>query len=222
VYNGFMTTKTKFVIIDSNALIHRAFHALPPMTTKDGRLVNAVYGFTSVLLKVIKDFKPQYVAAAFDVAAKTFRHTDYAEYKATRVKAAQELYDQIPLVKEVLRALNIKVFEKPGYEADDVIGTLTIRDEVDKPNVESIVVTGDMDELQLVDANTKVYRLQKGMSDSLLYDTKLVKEKFGFTPAQVPDYTALAGDSSDNIPGAPGIGLKGAANILNKFANLEQ
>ncbi|MFA6198301.1 MAG: DNA polymerase I [Patescibacteria group bacterium] len=216
-----MPTKTKFVIIDSNALIHRAFHALPPLTTKDGRLVNAAYGFTSVLLKVIKEFKPQFIAAAFDVAKKTFRHEEYAEYKATRVKAPQELYDQIPIVKEVLRTLNIKIYELPGYEADDVIGTLTIRQEVDQPNVESIIVTGDMDELQLVDGNTKVYRLQKGMSDTLLYDADTVRKKFDITPAQVPDYKALAGDASDNIPGVKGVGQVTAINLLKQFDTVE-
>ncbi|MBI5766111.1 hypothetical protein HZA71_02670 [Candidatus Falkowbacteria bacterium] len=215
-------TKQRFAIIDSNALIHRAFHALPPLATKEGVLTNAVYGFTTILLKTIKDLKPDYIAATFDMAAKTFRHTEYEQYKAHRVKQPDELYAQIPLVKEVLKAFNINVFEKEGFEADDLIGTIAHLKSVDRSDIETIIVTGDQDTLQLVDDNTKVLSPHKGMSETIIYDEKLVKEKFeGLTPNQLIDYKALRGDPSDNIPGVRGIGQKGAIDLLNEFGALE-
>ncbi|MDD5567228.1 MAG: DNA polymerase I [Patescibacteria group bacterium] len=213
--------KQRFIIIDGNALIHRAFHALPPLTTKSGQLVNAVYGFTSILLKVIKDLKPTHLAVTFDVGKKTFRHTEYAEYKATRVKQPQELYDQIPLAKKVAQALNIPIYENEGFEADDLIGTLTERKEINKPDFETIVVTGDLDTLQLIDGNTKVYTLRKGFSDTITYDQRLVKEKYGLEPIQIIDLKGLAGDASDNIPGVKGIGEQTAIKLLQEFESVE-
>ena len=216
------TDKKKLVIIDANALIHRAFHALPPLTTKDGTLVNAVYGFTSILLKVLKDLKPDYIAAAFDVKAKTFRHQEFEAYKATRVKAPDELYQQIPLVKEVLKSFNIPIFEKAGYEADDLIGTIAHLKTIDRPEMETIIITGDQDTFQLIDDNTKVFSPHKGLSETILYDEQIIKEKFdGLKPEQLIDYKALRGDPSDNIPGVKGIGEKGAINLLNDFKTLE-
>ncbi|MFA4871709.1 MAG: DNA polymerase I [Patescibacteria group bacterium] len=217
-----LKTKQKFAIIDSNALIHRAFHALPPLMTKEGVLTNAVYGFTSILLKTIKDLKPDYIVATFDLAAKTFRHIEYEPYKAHRVKQPDELYAQIPLVKEVLKAFNIPIFEKEGFEADDLIGTIAHLKSVDRSDIETIIVTGDQDTLQLVDDNTKVLSPHKGISETIIYDEKLVKEKFeGLTPNQLIDYKALRGDPSDNIPGVKGIGQKGAIDLLNEFGALE-
>ncbi len=215
--------KQKLVIIDSNALIHRAFHALPPLTTKDGKLVNAVYGFTSILLKVIKDLKPDYLVATFDLKGKTFRHEEFEEYKANRIKQPDELYEQIPLVKEVVRILNIAIFEKEGFEADDLIGTIASLKTVDRPDIETIIVTGDQDTFQLVDNNTKVLTPQKGLSETKLYGEAEVEEKFGgLKPKQMIDYKALRGDVSDNIPGVKGIGEKTAIDLLTKFETLEK
>src|SRR3989344_1698876 len=142
----------KFILIDAYALIHRAYHALPPLTTKSGELINAVFGFASILIKVINEFKPDYVAAAFDLPEPTFRHKEYKEYKATRPEAPPDLYSQVPKVKEVLRAYKIPVYEKSGYEADDIIGTISKK--LKGEDVELMILTGDMDTLQLVDNNT--------------------------------------------------------------------
>ena len=217
------TKKEKLVIIDSNALIHRAFHALPPtLSDEQGRPTNAVYGFTSILLKTLKDLQPDYLVACFDRKEKTFRHQEYAEYKATRVKAPDELYQQIPLVKEVLEVFGIPIFELAGFEADDLIGTICELKTVNRPDMESIVLTGDQDCLQLVDYNTKVLSPHKGLSETILYGENEVKEKFGgLMPKQLIDYKGLRGDTSDNIPGVRGIGEKGAIELLNNFGSLE-
>ena len=180
-----MDTK-KFVIIDGNAIIHRAYHALPPMMVK-GTMVNAVYGFTSMLLKVIKDLKPDYLAVSFDVAGGTFRDKIYDGYKAKRVKADQELYDQIPLVHKVVEAFGLPILKQAGFEADDVIATIVAKVENEKIKMKNIVVSGDMDLLQLVDEDTSVYALRKGMSDIVMYDEEKVKEKYGFGPEQGVD-----------------------------------
>lgn len=222
LYNRHMSKERKrLILIDGNALIHRAYHALPPLTTKTGELVNAVYGFSSVLLKVISDLKPDYILASFDLAAPTFRHTEYKEYKATRVKAPDELYAQIGRVKEVVRAFNIPIFEKEGYEADDVIGTMVFQSENSKEDVENIIVTGDLDTLQLVSPKTKVFALRKGMGDTVLYDEEAVRERYGLSPNQMIDYKGLRGDPSDNIPGVKGIGEKTAVELLKKYETLE-
>ena len=215
-------TKQKLVIIDSNALIHRAFHALPPLADKDGNLTNAVYGFTTIFLKALKDLQPNYLAACFDLKAKTFRHEAYGAYKATRVKQPDELYQQIPLVKKVLKSFKVQIFEQEGYEADDLIGTIAHLKSVDRPDIETIILTGDQDTLQLVDNNTKVLLPHKGLSETVLYGESEVKEKFGgLKPEQLIDYKGLRGDASDNIPGVKGIGEKGAIELLNDFGSLE-
>ncbi len=211
----------KLVIIDGNAIIHRAYHALPPMTTKEGVIVNAAYGFTSMLFKVINDVKPEYLAVTFDMAGGSKARLEaFADYKATRVKADQALYDQIPLTHRVVEALNIPIFEKQGFEADDVIGTIA-RAVEKKDGVEVYVVTGDMDTLQLVDDHIKVYTLKKGISDIIIYDTAEVHKRYGFGPERVVDYKAIRGDASDNIPGVPGIGEKGATDLIQKVGSLE-
>ncbi len=215
-----MAKKKKFAIIDANAIIHRGFHALPPLTTQDGVLVNAVYGFANILLKVLKDIKPDYIAVCFDVSRKTFRNRMYDEYKANREAGPQELYHQFEMVKELVRAFNMPQYAIKGYEADDLIGTL-----VEKTKglpIEKIIVTGDMDALQLVDEKVKVYTLRKGIADTIIYDRQGVKEKYGFGPEQVVDYKALRGDPSDNIPGVPGIGDKTATELIKEFGNLEK
>ncbi|MFH0852236.1 MAG: DNA polymerase [bacterium] len=210
------------VLIDSHALIHRAFHALPPLSTQRGERVNAVYGFILVLFKVLKELKPDYVAAAFDLPGPTFRHKEFEEYKATRVKAPDELYAQIGRVKEVVSAFGIPIYEKAGFEADDVIGTVADKVKSEKLRVKSIVVTGDLDTLQLIDDNTRIYTLRKGVKDTILYDEKMVVERYGLKPEQMPDYRGLKGDPSDNIPGVPGIGEKTATELLKEFGTVEK
>lgn len=214
-----MKNKPKFLIFDGNAIVHRSFHAMPPtMTTKTGEIVNAVYGFSSFLLKAIKEFKPAYVAVSFDLKGPTFRHEEYAEYKATRVKAPDELYAQFDRVKEVVRALNIPIYEIKGFEADDVIGTVAhlIHDQID-----TVIVTGDMDAIQLVDDSTFVYTMSRGISESVLYDEKAVRARYSFDPIQLIDYKALRGDPSDNIPGVKGIGEKTATELIKEFGSIE-
>jgi len=211
----------KLIIIDGNAIIHRSFHALPPLSTKKGELVNAVYGFASTLLSVIDKFHPDYILATFDLKAPTFRHKEYAEYKATRVKAPDELYVQIERVKELVRAFNIPIYEKEGFEADDVIGTVVKQSEELKDGIENIIVTGDLDTLQLVSEKTKVYALRRGITDTVLYGDQEVFERFGLKPDQIIDYKGLRGDASDNIPGVKGIGEKTATTLLQAYKTLE-
>jgi len=210
----------KFVIIDGNALLHRAWHALPPLTTKDGQLVNAVYGFTAILLNIIKEFRPEYGAVAFDPPGGTFRHESYKEYKATREKQPDELYAQIPLIKEVAQSFGFRIEEHARFEADDVLGTLA-RQATGHEGIKTIIVTGDMDALQLVDDKTVVFTLKKGISETVTYDRAAVKERYGFGPEKVVEYKALAGDSSDNIPGVAGVGEKTAKDLLSKFDSID-
>jgi len=216
----------KLILIDANALMHRAYHALPPLVTKKGENVNAVYGFTSVLLKVVKDLRPDYIVCAFDVAGGTFRDKIYKDYKAGRAKPDQEFYDQIPKIKEVVKVLNIPIAEQRGFEADDVIGTLArqanSKFKIQNSKFQTTIVTGDLDALQLVDENTEVYTLRKGIKDTVIYDEKAVEERYGLKPEQVIDFKGLRGDPSDNIPGVKGIGEKGASELLKNFGSIEK
>lgn len=216
--------KKKLIIIDSNSVIHRAYHALPALTTKEGELVNAVYGFLLVFFKAIKAFQPDFVAACFDSLGPTFRHEKFRGYKAKRPPAPEELYQQIPRVKEVLKSFNVPVFEKEGFEADDIIGTIV--DLAPKkqvlPEIENIIISGDLDLLQLVSPQTKVYALRRGVKDVALYDEDQIQGKFqGLFPKQLLSFKALRGDPSDNIPGVTGIGEKTALGLLLKFNSLE-
>lgn len=211
----------KLILIDGNAIMHRAYHALPPLSTKKGELVNAVYGFASTMLSVIENLKPDYIAASFDLAGPTFRHEAYKEYKATRTKAPDEFYRQIPRVKEFVKDFNIPIFEKEGYEADDIIGTLTKQAEKTE-EVEVVIVTGDLDTLQLVSGKTSVYTMRKGLSDSVIYDEEKVRERYNLEPIQIIDYKGLRGDPSDNIPGVKGIGEKTATELLVKYGTVEK
>ena len=215
--------KKKIIVFDSNAVIHRAYHALPRLTAKDGRLVNAVYGFFSVFLKAVSDFSPSFIAAVFDLPAPTFRHKKYKEYKAKRPKAPDDLYSQIPIIKEVLAGFNVKIFEKSGFEADDVIGTIVTTVAKEKLSTASaIIISGDLDSLQLVNKNTGVYFLRRGVKDTVLYDEKMVAERLGgLTPGQITDYKSLRGDPSDNIPGVKDIGEKTAIKLILDFGSLE-
>jgi DNA polymerase-1 len=211
----------KLVLIDGNSIIHRAFHAIKPLTTRDGEIVNAVYGFSSILLTILSEEEPDYIACAFDAAKKTFRHEQYEEYKAKRVKAPDELYEQIPRIHEIVETLDIPKFLCEGYEADDIIGTIATKMEKSKEVGKIIVATSDMDALQLVTKKTCVNNLHKGYRESKCFTPKDVFEKHGITPGQVIDFKGLVGDSSDNIPGVMGIGPKTAVKLLQTYKNLE-
>lgn len=211
--------KKTLMIIDSNALIHRAYHALPGLTAPDGTLVNAVYGFCLIFFKAISEINPDYIVAAFDVKGKTFRHDEFADYKATREKKADNFYAQIPMVKDVLKSMGVLVLEKEGFEADDVIGTIAEKSK--NQNVETIVVTGDLDTLQLLRSDLKVWALKVGISNSVVYDIDKFKERYDLEVDQFVDFKALKGDPSDNIPGVAGIGDKTAASILQKHGSLD-
>ncbi len=213
-------TPEKLVLIDGNALVHRSYHALPPLS-HEGQPTNAVYGFASVLLKVIRELKPDYMAATFDLPAPTFRHEAFADYKAHRVKTPDDLIVQFEKVKEVVRAFSIPLFEKEGFEADDLIGTIARQVSAQGGKITTIIVTGDLDTLQLVDRTTKVYTLKKGISDTVVYDEKAVRERFGLAPSQMADFKGLKGDPSDNIPGVPGVGDKTATDVLSRWGSIE-
>ncbi|HLD26320.1 MAG TPA: DNA polymerase I [Candidatus Andersenbacteria bacterium] len=214
-----MTKKQKLVLLDSHALIHRAYHALPPMTADDGTPTNAVFGFTTTLLKVLSSLKPTHIAAAFDLKGPTFRHEEFADYKAHRAKADDDLVVQFDLVRDVVRAFNIPIFEQAGFEADDVIGTIAAQAGQDMPVV---IMTGDMDALQLVDANVSVLMPGKGPTQTVAYDEPAVQERFGFGPELLPDYKGLRGDPSDNIPGVAGIGDKTAKELVSQYGSIEK
>ncbi|MBT6691692.1 DNA polymerase I [Candidatus Parcubacteria bacterium] len=211
----------KLVVIDSNALLHRAWHAIPPLKTKDGTVVNAVFGYTSLLLSIIRELKPEYIIASFDLPGKTFRHEQYKEYKAQRVKQADEFYEQFDLAKDVLKAFNIPILTKAGFEADDVIGTISQEAYNQYPDIQTIIITGDLDALQLVNDRVKVLTLKRGFNDTITYDIAAVKERYGLDPEQLIDLKAIQGDASDNIKGVRGIGAKGATNLIKEFGSLE-
>lgn len=210
-----------FIIIDSHAVIHRAYHALPPLTTHLGEPINAVYGFTTMLLKILRELKPDYIAAAFDLAGPTFRHLAYERYKATRPETPQDLTTQFEKVREVLRAFRIPVFEKDGYEADDIIGTIAQKLRSEK-KIRLVIVTGDMDALQLVSKNVVVYAMKKGITDMVFYDEHAVRERYGFGPELLIDYKGLRGDPSDNIVGVKGIGEKIASELIKALGTIEK
>ncbi|HNV97020.1 MAG TPA: DNA polymerase I [bacterium] len=210
----------KFIIIDGNALLHRAWHAIPQLSTKDGIIVNAAFGFTSMFLKIISELKPEYICSTFDMRAKTFRHEKFANYKAKRVKQPDELYDQIPIIKEILNSFDVPIFEKSGFEADDLIGTIAEKLR-GKKDIEVYIVTGDMDCLQLVGENIKVYTFKRGITESTIYNEAAVYERYSLKSSQMIDYKALRGDVSDNIPGILGIGEKTAIELLKKFKTLD-
>jgi len=210
----------KLILIDGNAIMHRAFHAYPPFKTKEGELVNAVYGFASMLLSIINNERPKYIAVSFDTKAKTFRHEEYEEYKATRVKAPDEFYAQIPKIKELVKTFNIPIYEIDGYEADDVLGTISLQASKD-PEILSYIVTGDMDTLQLVKDKIFVLAPIKGLNEYKVYDRKAVFEKYGLYPEQIADMKGLKGDASDNIKGVQGIGEKTTQKLLQKYGHIE-
>lgn len=213
-----MKSRKKIVVFDGHALVHRGYHAIPYLTTKDGTPTNAVYGFTMMMLLALREIRPDYAIVAWDAPGKTFRHDQFKDYKATRVKAPDELYAQMPLTKDVVSAFNIPLIESAGYEADDIIGTLTKNYE---KSHDVVVVTGDLDELQLVSDTVSVYTMRKGFTDTFMYDPAAVHERYGVTPEEFIVYKALKGDSSDNIPGVAGIGDKGATELVEKYKTLD-
>ena len=206
----------KFILIDGNSLLNRAFYATPLFTTKDGLPTNGVFGFVKLILKIIADKKPTYFAVAFDLHAPTFRHKLYDEYKAGRKPMPQELVPQVSLLKEVLKTMQIKTCELAGFEADDIIGTLA-----KKFDVQTYIYTGDRDAYQLVDGTTSVCFTRKGVSDILELTSENFKDEIGLTPSQIIDLKALMGDKSDNIPGVAGIGEKSAYSLIEKYGDIE-
>lgn len=214
-----MAKQQKLAIIDAHALIHRAYHALPPMSTPDGIPTNAAYGFTSMMLKMIGQLKPTHVVAAFDMKGPTFRHKEYADYKAHRKAPADDLIPQFDVVRDIVRAFSIPVLEKKGFEADDIIGTVAKQFGGSMPVV---IITGDNDTLQLVTDTVSVCSLKKGITDTILYTPELVREAWGFEPRFVPDFKGLAGDPSDNIKGVAGIGAKTAKDLVSQYGSLEE
>ena len=239
--------KKRLVLLDSHAILHRAYHALPDFSTAKGEPTGALYGLSTMLIKIIEDLKPDYVVACYDMAAPTYRHEAYKDYKAGRAKTDDALVAQIKRSYDVYRAMNIPIYEKEGFEADDMLGTIVHqlvrpiegsssslqtrkgnRGEtlpsagVTADNLEIIIASGDMDTLQLVRGeDVKVYTLKKGIKDTIIYDEKSVRDRFGFGPLLIPDYKGLRGDPSDNIVGVKGIGEKTATILITTFGTIE-
>ncbi|NCB31205.1 MAG: DNA polymerase I, partial [Clostridia bacterium] len=208
----------QLIAIDGNSLMHRAYYALPSMAAKDGTPTGAVYGFLSMLLKLLER-QPTYLLVAFDMHGPTFRHESYAEYKAGRRATPEDLRPQFPLLKEILSAMGIAVCECERFEADDILGTASRMAE--RAGVQALLVTGDRDALQLITPHTHVLMTKKGISETVEYDETVLRETYGLTPARMPDLKGLMGDSSDNIPGIPGVGEKTALKLLEKYGDLE-
>lgn len=222
----------KLLLIDGNAILHRAYHALPPLTNTKGEVVNGVYGFFSMLLTVMNDLKPECVVVCFDRPKPTFRQTMYAGYQQHRPKMAEDLVPQVAILHEMLAKMNVKVFEVDGYEADDLLGTIANkiskikninqRSKIkDEEYIEVIILSGDRDLLQLVNSHVKVLAPVVGVKNTILFDSAKVEEKYGIKPEQIVDYKALVGDASDGYPGVAGVGPKTAAHLLQNYRTLE-
>ncbi|HLN64638.1 MAG TPA: 5'-3' exonuclease H3TH domain-containing protein, partial [Symbiobacteriaceae bacterium] len=214
-----MTEKRKLILLDGNSLANRAFYAVRLFSTSDGVFTNAVYGFLNMLFKLVEEEKPDYLAVAFDKGGATFRHEAFAEYKGTRKGAPDEFKPQLELLREVLTALNVPWFRMDRFEADDLIGTLS--KQASAKGVDALVVTGDRDALQLIDDHVTVMYNRKGISDVILYDPAKLKEELGLSPSQIIDMKALMGDTSDNIPGVPGVGEKTALKLLQDYQTVD-
>ena len=208
----------RLIIIDGFSLLYRAFHALPPLANKNGQPTGAVYGFLLTLFRAIKDTKANYVVACFDTKKPTFRHEEFKDYKIHRPEMPQPMVSQISIMKDVLESFSIPIFQKEGFEADDLIATIS---QIAKKEAEVYIVSGDLDNLQLVDERVKVYTLGKGIKDSVIYDSSKVLERFLVEPSKMNDLKALTGDASDNIPGVPGIGKKTAAELIQTYGSIE-
>jgi DNA polymerase-1 len=209
----------RLMLLDGFGLVYRGYYALPPLTTSKGDLVNGVFGFCSIVLRGFADLKPDYVAVCFDLSGPTFRHEQYAEYKATRTRMPDDLAAQFPKVREVVKALRIPVYEQQGFEADDVIGTLV--GQAERADVETTIVSVDLDMLQLVTDRTRLMTTRSGVENTVIYDPARIWERFGLRPDQMIDYKALKGDPTDNIPGVPGVGEKTAAKLVAEFGDLD-
>lgn len=212
--------ENRIIIIDGNSLINRAYYAMQrPMITKDGIYTQGIYGFINMLNKIIKDYESEYIVVTFDLKAPTFRHKEYSEYKAGRKKMPPELVMQLPLLKDILKASNIKILEMEGFEADDLIGTIS--KEAEEQGIEPLIITGDKDALQLASSLTKILITKKGISEFEIYDHDFFVEQYGFEPIEFIDYKGLMGDSSDNIPGVPGVGKVTAGKLITKYKTIE-
>ncbi|HVA96475.1 MAG TPA: 5'-3' exonuclease H3TH domain-containing protein [Candidatus Acidoferrales bacterium] len=211
----------KLLIIDGNAILHRGYHAYPPLTNPKGEMINAVFGFFSMLLTVLADQKPDYFVVCFDRGKPTFRMNMYAGYHAHRPKMADDFFPQVGIVHELLEKMKVQIFELDGYEADDLIGTIA-KEAVDTFHEDVVIVTGDRDLLQLVNGHVKILMPVNGFSKTVLFDEKAVEEKYGVHPKQFVDYKALIGDASDGYPGVTGIGPKGAAKLLQEHGTFEK
>ncbi|NFG58813.1 DNA polymerase I [Clostridium botulinum] len=210
----------RLLILDSNSLMNRAFYALPPLTNDDGVNTNAIYGFTNMLFKMKDEINPDNIIATFDKKSPTFRHKEYSEYKAGRKKMPPELGEQFPIIKELLKYMGIKTFEIDGFEADDIIGTISKFGE--ENDMEVYIITGDKDALQLASEKTKVVITKKGVTETAIYDYKAFMDEFEITPTQFIDVKGLMGDKSDNIPGVPGVGEKTAFKLIKEYGSLEE
>src|SRR5438874_10728463 len=209
------TKRKKLVLIDGHAMIHRAFHAVPEqLTSSTGEHVNATFGFTSMLMKALVEEKPDYIAMTFDRPAPTFRHQQFAEYKAQRPSLPDNMRPQFKRIREMVQAFGIPIYEKDGYEADDVLGTLAVQ--ATQQGVETIIYTGDMDTLQLVNQHVVVKVAKRGITEVTEYDEEGVKARYGFERGKLPDYKGLVGDKLDNIPGVRGIGEKTASKLIDE------
>jgi len=213
----------KLILIDGNAILHRAYHALPPLTNRDGIVVNAVYGFFSMFLKILEIHAPDYIVVCFDKKAPTFRKELFVGYQAKRPKMSDDLIPQIKFVHEILKKAKVEIFEIDGYEADDLIGTISVQAVERKLNrgIEVFIVSGDRDLLQLVNPHVKMIAPVTGLTNMLVFNEALVLQKYGIKPSQMVDYKALVGDPSDNYPGVAGIGSKTASNLINEYRSLE-
>ena len=217
-----LESKKKIILLDSHAIIHRAYHALPDFNNSQGEPTGAIYGLATMLFKIITELKPDYVIACFDLPKKTFRHEAYENYKAGRAKSDDALIFQLTRARDFFRTFSIPIYECEGFEADDLLGTITEQLKNQKDKYEIIIASGDMDTLQLIKQDfVYVYTLKKGINDTILYDEKKVFERFGFAPSFLPDYKGLRGDPSDNIIGIKGIGEKTATNLISKYSTIE-
>src|SRR6266496_1624451 len=214
------TKRKTLVLIDGHAIIHRAFHAVPEdLATSKGEAVNATFGFTSILIKALTEIKPDYMAVAFDRPKPTFRHEQFVEYKAHRPTLPDIMRPQFGRIREIVEAFGIPIYEKDGFEADDVLGTLSVQ--ATQEGVDTIIFTGDMDTLQLVNDYVVVKVAKRGITEITEYDEEGVKNRYGFEPEKLPDFKGLVGDKSDNIPGVPGIGEKTASKLIADYESLE-
>src|SRR5512132_2298193 len=211
--------RERLILIDTHSLVYRGFFAIPPLTTTKGELSNATFGFASIFLKAIEELKPQHIAAALDLPQKTFRHDRDETYKATRKPMPDELRPQFERVKEILDRFGVPMFSLPGYEADDVIGALSRQAEA--LGLETIIVSGDLDPLQLVTPRIKLMTTRQGFQNTVIYDEEMIRQRYGLRPDQMVDFKALKGDATDNIPGVPGVGDKTAAKLIAERGNLE-